>query len=138
MTEKTMSMLENQIQKQLEELDNFKNDEAERSKAVSDLTKLLERMTEAEIANEKWYDNQERRQIERDRNEMMVEVETIKSKSDKKRVVLEIVKVGIPALVSLVTLHKWGTKFDSMLKFEETGHFTTTASRQVSLPKLKI
>ncbi len=138
MTEKTMSMLESQIQKQLEELDSFKDDEAERSKAVSDLTKLLERMTEAEIANEKWYDNQERRQIERDRNEMMVEVETIKSKSDKKRVVLEIVKVGIPALVSLVTLHKWGTKFDSMLKFEETGHFTTTASRQVSLPKLKI
>lgn len=133
-----MSMLENQIQRQLEELDSFKDDEAERSKAVSDLTKLLERMTEAEIANEKWYDNQERRQIERDRNEMMVEVETIKSKSDKKRVVLEIVKVGIPALVSLVTLHKWGTKFDSMLKFEETGHFTTTASRQVSLPKLKI
>lgn len=138
MTEKTMSMLESQIQKQLEELDSFKDDEAERSKAVTDLTKLLERMTEAEIANEKWYDNQERRQIERDRNEMMVEVETIKSKSDKKRVVLEIVKVGIPALVSLVTLHKWGTKFDSMLKFEETGHFTTTASRQVSLPKLKI
>ena len=141
MTQETMEMLESEIQNQITDLENYDvTDEKEakaKSAAVSDVTKLLERLTEAETANEKWYDNQERRDIDRERNRTMVLVESEKNKLDWKRVVLEGTKLIIPAAVSLITLHKWSIKFDKMLKFEETGHFTTTASREVHLPKLK-
>ena len=141
MTQETMEMLESEIQNQITDLANYDvTDEKEskaKSAAVSDVTKLLERLTEAETANEKWYDNQERRDIDRERNKTMVQIEAEKNKLDWKRWMLEGAKVVIPAAVSLITLRQWSCKFERMLKFEETGHFTTTASREVHLPKLK-
>lgn len=141
MTQETMEMLESEIQNQITDLANYDvTDEKEakaKSAAVGDVTKLLERLTEAETANEKWFDNQERREIDRERNRTMVQIETEKNKLDWKRGILEGVKVVIPAAVSLITLHQWSCKFERMLKFEETGHFTTSASRELHLPKLK-
>ena len=137
MTEETMVLLEEQIQKQLKELDSYSEDEAKRSRAVQDLTKMLERMTEAEIANEKWYDNQERRDIERDRNKTMVTVEEQKNRFGVGKTLLEVAKIGVPAAVSLLTLREWRRGFYNMLSFEKDGFFKTTASKEVHLPKLK-
>ena len=141
MTDHTIRLLESEIQDQIEKLDEYDISDEKGAKAkslaINDVTKLLERLTEAEIANEKWYDNEERREIDRQRNNNMLLVEAEKNKLDWKRGILEGAKVVIPALVSLITLRKWGIKFDKMLKFEETGHFTTSASREVHLPKLK-
>lgn len=133
MTQETIEMLESEIQNQITDLANYDvtvEEEAKaKSSAVSNVTKLLERLTEAETANEKWFDNQERRDIDRERNKTMVQIEAEKNKLDWKRVVLEGAKVVIPAAVSLITLRQWSCKFERMLKFEETGHFTTSASR---------
>ena len=74
---------------------------------------------------------------EKEANSAMIQVETEKNKLDWKRIVLEASKVIIPAAVSLITLRQWSCKFERMLKFEETGHFTTSASRELHLPKLK-
>ena len=141
MTQETMEMLESEIQNQITDLANYDvTDEKEskaKSAAVSDVTKLLERLTEAETANEKWFDNQERRAIDRERNNSMIQVEAEKNKLDWKRGLIEVSKVAIPAAVSLITLRQWSCKFERMLKFEETGHFTTSASRELHLPKLK-
>ena len=141
MTQETIEMLESEIQNQITDLANYDvtvEEEAKaKSSAVSNVTKLLERLTEAETANEKWFDNQERRDIDRERNKTMVQIEAEKNKLDWKRVVLEGAKVVIPAAVSLITLRQWSCKFERMLKFEETGHFTTSASRELHLPKLK-
>ena len=142
MTQETMEMLESEIQNEISNLRYYNDTEDERdakakSAAISDVTKLLERLTEAETANEKWFDNQERRVIDRERNSAMIQVETEKNKLDWKRIVLEASKVVIPAAVSLITLRQWSCKFERMLKFEETGHFTTSASRELHLPKLK-
>lgn len=141
MTQETMEMLESEIQNQITDLANYDvTDEKEakaKSAAVGDVTKLLERLTEAETANEKWFDNQERRTIDRERNSAMIEVEAEKNKLDWKRGLIEVSKVAIPAAVSLITLRQWSCKFERMLKFEETGHFTTSASRELHLPKLK-
>lgn len=138
MTEETMNLLEGQIQKQLQELGTFSEDEAKRSKAVADLTKLLERYTEAEIVNEKWYDNQERREIEKQKNQTMVVVEAEKNRVGIGRAAIEIAKVVGPMVVSFITLGIWSKKFDAMLCFEKDGTLKTSASRQVGLPKLKI
>ena len=141
MTQETMELLESEIQNQITDLANYDiTDEKEakaKSAAVSDVTKLLERLTEAETASEKWYDNQERRAIDRERNNAMILVEAEKNKLDWKRGLIEVSKVVIPAAVSLITLRQWSCKFERMLKFEETGHFTTSASRELHLPKLK-
>lgn len=141
MMQETMEMLEEEIQNQITDLTNYdinnEKEEKAKSNAINDLAKLLERLTEAETANEKWYDNQDRREIDRERNRTMVQIESEKNKLDWKRWVLEGAKVAIPAAVSLITLHQWSCKFERMLKFEETGHFTTSASRELHLPKLK-
>lgn len=141
MTQETMEMLESEIQNQITDLVNYDVTDEKgakaKSAAVGDVTKLLERLTEAETANEKWFDNQERRTIDRERNSAMIEVETEKNKLDWKRGLIEVSKVVVPAAVSLITLSQWSRKFERMLKFEETGHFTTSASRELHLPKLK-
>lgn len=138
MREETMNMMEEELQRQLinlKEMD-WDQDLSKRSKAVSELVQLSERLTEAENANEKWYDNQERRDIEKERNRITAVAESRKQDMDWKHMLIEVGKIIAPPIVSLVTLKVWRNSFVDMIGFETTGHFTTSASRELHLPKI--
>ena len=133
MTKETLQLLEGQIQTDLQRISNFDDDQANRSKVVQDVTKLIEKLTEAESSNEKFVDNAERRDIDRKRNESTVALERQKQNLDWKRMSLEILKVAVPVIVPLFV---WRKSFKEMVTFEETGRFTSSASRELHLPRI--
>ena len=134
MQNETLDMLEEQIQRDIKRLGTFgSNDQASRSKAVQDVAKLMEKLTEAENAMAKWTDDEERRKLDEERNKSTVELERQKQSMDWKRWLLEISKVAVPTLIPLIV---WRKSFLEMLKFEETGRLTTSASRELRLPKI--
>lgn len=133
MTDETLNLIEEQIRSDLGRLDEFNDDQTKRSKAVQDLAKLMEKLTEAENARDHWYDNQERRRIDENRNSSSAEIEKLKQNLDWKRLSLEIAKITIPVFVPLII---WRKSFVEMVTFEETGRFTSSASRELHLPKI--
>lgn len=134
MQDETFTLLEDTIQKQLLEIKGMdESQETERSKLTQDTVKLIEKMTEAETASAKWYDDQQRREIEKERNKSSIELEYHKQQMDWKRMALEIGKITVPTILPLLI---WRKSFKEMLKFEETGRFTTSASRELRLPKI--
>lgn len=133
MTDVTLKMLEDQIQTEITRLQTLDDDPAKRSKAVQDIVKLVEKLTEAECASEKWYDNQERREIDKERNKTNAEIERRKLELDWKRMTLEIGKIVIPTFVPLIV---WRKSFKEMITFEETGRFTSSVSRELHLPRI--
>lgn len=133
MTDDTLNLIEEQIRSDLGRLDEFNDDQTKRSKAVQDLAKLMEKLTEAENARDHWYDNQERRRIDENRNSSSAEIEKLKQNLDWKRLSLEIAKITIPVFVPLII---WRKSFVEMVTFEETGRFTSSASRELHLPKI--
>lgn len=133
MTKETMELLERQIRTDLKRLDQLNEDPATRSKAVHDVSMLIERLTDAENAAEKRIDNEGRREIDKARNESTVQLERQKQDLDWKRLGLEIAKIAVPVVVPLFV---WRKSFKEMVTFEETGRFTSSASRELRLPKI--
>lgn len=130
----TMNLLEEQIQRDIQRLDAYSNEDgSERSKAVQDVTKLIEKLVEAETANEKAVEDQERREIDKNRNESSADIERLKQRIDWRRMILEVAKIIIPTVLPLVI---WRKSYTEMLQFEETGRFTSTASKELHLPKI--
>lgn len=130
----TMNLLEEQIQRDIQRLDAYFNEDgSERSRAVQDVTKLIEKLVEAETANEKAVEDQERREIDKNRNESSADIERLKQRIDWRRMILEVAKIIIPTVLPLVI---WRKSYTEMLQFEETGRFTSTASKELHLPKI--
>lgn len=133
MTEETLKLLENQIKDELGFLNDNDVDPDTETKTVQNIVRLCERLTEAEIANEKKQDNEERRKIEQQRNRDTVEIECRKQNLDWKRMLIEFGKIVVPTIPPMIL---WWHGFKKMLQFEETGRFTSTASRELHLPKI--
>ena len=136
MKQQTLELLEEQLVSECAVLNSDILEQSERSKAIQDIVKLAEQITNAESVRDKAIDDQERRRIDEKRNNSTSEIEKLKLKFDWKRMLIEGGKIAIPALINLVTLHVWKSKFDMMLKFEESGSFKTAASKEVKLPRI--
>ena len=63
-------------------------------------------------------------------------VEEVKQRISWQRALLDILKVAIPAYVSIKTLAVWRLSFVEMINFEQSGRFTTRSSNEVRLPKI--
>lgn len=136
MTEETKKLLEEQIQTGLEGLSwRCTNEEADRSRSrtVGDVAKLIEKLNEAEQNDEKRSDNQERREIDKERNQSTVELERQKQDLTWKRFGIEVAKIIIPVTVPLIAYSVYQKR---LLKFEETGRVCSTAGRELHLPKI--
>lgn len=75
----------------------------------------------------------EHNRVEQERNETNIQLEKEKQKLTWQRVAFEFGKVILSAGISAVVFFKAQEK---VLKFEETGRITSTAGRELHLPKL--
>ncbi|WP_287643438.1 hypothetical protein [Bacteroides sp.] len=132
MTEETYNLLEGAAQFQLRKVTEIDPGTEEGREHLAKAIHLVELLinTDRDIADD--YDKQERRKIEEERNKAMNEIERDKQKLTWGRVGLEMAKVVVPLVVSFAGYNVFQKR---ILKFEETGRLTTTASRELHLPK---
>lgn len=132
MTEETYGMLERAVQAQLEKVETLDAGSKEGKEALVKSLHLVELLITTDKDNADYYDKQERRRIEEDRNKAMNETERDKQKLTWGRVGLEIAKVVVPLVVSFAGYNVFQKR---VLKFEETGRISSTAGRELHLPK---
>lgn len=77
-------------------------------------------------------DKKEKRQLERERNEDVTNVEYVKAQITWQRAALEIGKVVLPVVISMVGYNVFQKR---VMVYEETGRVTSTAGRELHLPK---
>lgn len=132
MTEETYNLLEEAAQVQLKQITKIDPGTKEGKDDLVKSIHLVELLINTDRDNAEYYDKQERRRIEEERNEAMNETERDKQKLTWGRVVLEMAKVVVPLVVSFGGYNVFQKR---ILKFEETGRLTSTASRELHLPK---
>ena len=130
-----MAKLEKQLNDEMARLEKTEDTKA-RAIIVENIGTICEKITEAENADERYFNNKDKIKIETEKIKNDLEMEKLKSRSDIRKAVVELVKIVVPAGLSLVTLEVWRSRFDKMLYFEKTGRLTTNASREVKLPKI--
>lgn len=115
-------MLSEKIKECLEGIDlqsGTSKDVEERVKMVQELMPLL---TELKAQESKATHDREMEEIEREKQKMRFS-----------KVILELLKIGVPTIIPLMV---WRVSFKEMMKFEETGRFVSTASKELHLPKI--
>lgn len=132
MTEETYGMLERAVQAQLEKVETLDAGSKEGKEALVKSLHLVELLITTDKDNADYYDKQERRRIEEDRNKAMNETERDKQKLTWGRVGLEMAKVVVPLVVSFAGYNVFQKR---VLKFEETGRISSTPGRELHLPK---
>lgn len=63
----------------------------------------------------------------------MIELEKEKIKIPWQRTAIDVAKIAVPVIIPLVI---WRKSFKDMLRFEESGRFTSNASRVIHMPKI--
>lgn len=116
----------------LEEIDKLENGSKEQQAMVQDLKLLVDALNvmnknELDAMNEA-----ERREIERIKNEKLYELEQQKTHLGWQRVTFEMAKIVVPTIISIAA-YDWFQR--RVIDFEENGRLTTTASRELHLPK---
>lgn len=132
MTDVTYEMLEKAVQVQLEKVEALDAGSKEGKEALAKSIHLVELLITTDKDNADYYDKQERRRIEEDRNKAQNETERDKQKLTWGRVGLEMAKVVVPLVVSFAGYNVFQKR---VMKFEETGRISSTAGRELHLPK---
>lgn len=124
--------LETEVQRHLELIDSVPKGSKEQMVLVDDLSKLVNNIDRLNQTEYEFYDRQERRDIDRKKNESMLEIEKKKSEIGWARAVFELAKVTVPSVVTIIAYDRFQKR---VLKFEETGRLVSTAARELHLPK---
>lgn len=124
--------LETEVQRQLELINSVPKGSKEQAVITEDLTKLVGCVDRLNQTEYEFYDRQERREIDRKKNESMLELENKKSEIGFTRAAFELAKVIIPPVITLVAYDRFQKR---IIKFEETGRLVSTAARELHLPK---
>lgn len=120
--------------KQIIEQSEFGSEE--HKAAERELNCLIDQMQTFHNTNCEYFAKDEDRKIKKEYNDDMAELEDQRIQQQKltwKRVAFEIGKVVVPIIGSAVVYFKAQR---NILKFEETGRITSTAGRELHLPKL--
>lgn len=132
MTDETYTMLEEAAQVQLKNVETLDAGSKEGKEVLAKSIHLVELLITADKDNAEYYDKQERRRIEEERNKAQNETERDKQKLTWGRVGLEMAKVVVPLVVSFAGYNVFQKR---VMKFEETGRISSTAGRELHLPK---
>lgn len=135
MTNETLDLFEARISENLEKLE-WTTEKEERERLIREVEKLSTKLTEAETLTYKFASDEAQRQLDDVKSQRAYEAEAVKAKMDWKRTAIEVGKVAVPAVISLVSLGLWNEKFEQVLKFEESGRFVSTGFRLLKFPKL--
>lgn len=133
MNKETYELLESAVQAQLNAVSNLSLDTKDGKEALTKATALTELLITADKDNYDYFDKEDRRRIEDEKNKAAAEIEREKSKLTWGRVGLEMGKVIAPMLMSLVAYNVFQKR---VLKFEETGRINSTAGRELHFPRI--
>lgn len=125
MTNETMDLMERVLQDELERADKGEASDETRYKAIQNAYQIAEKLNEAEQAVIRWQEIEDRK-----------EIEATKKRLSPTQIAMEVMKVGVPALMTVATLYVYRKSFCEMGHFEETGHYTSNMARELHLPKL--
>lgn len=133
MDEELRNKLLEEVDRHLKIVEALEDGSKEQQIAVGDLTKLVETINSLQETEWEFYDKQERRDLDKAKNEALAEIERKKQELSWKRILFEYGKVFGPAVLTI-----WAYNFlqNKVLKFEETGRITTRAGMELHLPSL--
>lgn len=133
MDEELRNKLLEEVDRHLKIVGALEDGSKEQQIAVGDLTKLVETINSLQETEWEFYDKQERRDLDKAKNEALAEIERKKQELSWQRILFEYGKVFGPALLTI-----WAYNFlqNKVLKFEETGRITTRAGMELHLPSL--
>ena len=116
----------------LEAIDQLENGSKEQQTMVQDLKLLVDALNQINQNELNALNESERREIERIKNENLYKLEQEKSKLGWQRVTFEMAKIIVPSIISIAAYDYFQRR---IIDFEENGRLTTTASRELHLPK---
>lgn len=130
-------------EKNLLELEEIYMDSLREARSETSEDKREEKLKEALRIGELFNKNEEtyyqytasEYRIEKDaeKNKDMVQLEREKMEVPWQRTAIDVAKIAVPVIVPLLI---WRKSWKEMLKFEETGRFTSNASRTIHMPKI--
>ena len=128
MSEKTVEMLDQEIQGCLESMNDLEAvNMPEYGEAVTNVTKLMDKLVELKKLDIEQSKLEQMKEIEKSKLEQMKEIETEKIDSENKdRLVKNVITVVTTGAGFVLMI--WGTK--KTFQFEETGSITSTAGRK--------
>lgn len=116
-----------------EHIDRLGDGSKEQQAMVQDAKALIDAFNSLCQTENDALDKSERRKLDKMKNDAMHELELEKSKLGWQRVTFELVKILLPAVISVGSYSYFQKR---ILKFEETGRITSTGGRELHLPKL--
>lgn len=128
MSDDTCIMMEEEVKRLTSELSSLEPGSTEYKNILDDLAVLTDKIITLAKDNFDCYDKQERRRIEEEK----IAVERHKQELTWSRVLFELGKAVIPLGMSFIGYDVFQKR---ILKFEETGRITSTAGRELHLPR---
>lgn len=116
----------------LEAIDLLSNGSQEQQRMVDDLTKLVDSLNKLNQTEYDKLDKDGRRKIDAMKNQALYELEQKKSELSWQRVTFEMAKIMVPTIISIGAYEHFQRR---ILEFEETGRITSTAGRELHLPR---
>ncbi len=121
-----------EITRHLVEIENLPSGSQEQQRMVDNLQKLVNSLNQINQTEYDGYDKQERREIDKLKNQALYELERKKSEMSWQRVTFEMAKIIVPTIISIGAYEHFQKR---ILEFEETGRITSTAGRELHLPR---
>ncbi len=136
--------LEDEIKSEISDLSKLKAGSEEKSKAITDLTKLNQSRIDIMKAETTLLEHQDRHELERDKHyleeQTRDEERRLKEAEHKSRNIGQWIMFGGQIGTTLLTMLAYNYWFKKGLKFEETGTITSPHNRNLissMLPKFK-
>ncbi len=132
MKDETYDLVEQAAQAQLKRSCKMEQGTKEFGNAMERSIRLIELLATIDKDSTDYHDKEEKRRIEEDRLKASIELEQIKQRVTAGRATLEIAKVVVPVVLTMIGYNVFQKR---LLIFEETGRLTTTASKDLHLPR---
>lgn len=131
MTDETKQLVEQVVQDRLRK-DGEVNDDGTEAVDTRETVELIEQLNAARQMELDALDKEERRKIEREKNETLLAVEREKQKITIRRAALEIAKIILPAALSIGAYNVFQKR---MFFFEKTNRVCSSTGRELRLPQ---
>lgn len=130
MGDETRELMEEKLVYLLEMVDKLQGEE--RSETVADIKVLSAALNESLQIEDEAFDRQEKRRMDEDKNRSMASIEAQKLQFNWKSAATDIFKA---ALTTYMSIKAYSFFQKRVFDFEENGRLTSTASRELHLPK---
>lgn len=132
MKENNLMALEDIFMTKIKEANGETNEEKRKEK-MQEALKIGEMLNKHEETFYQYWTTQDRIEKEEKKNEDMINLEKEKIKVPWQRTAIDVAKIVVPTVIPLIL---WRKSWKEMLRFEETGRFTSNASRTIHMPKI--